>query len=226
MKEMNENEIKDASPISLKRQFSTKKGRTRFITRVAMFSALSFVFYAFIKFPLPFFPSFLEVKFHNLFLILSGLLTGLVGGIVSVVVMILLKLLILSSSTGFVGEFTDLIISLMVVLPSSLIYMKWHNKKDGIIGILISLLTWILTAILVNVFISVPFYINFYFGGSAEAFANMLSSTISNINEQNLLLYYLLYACLPFNAIVAFVNISLAIIVYKRISVILKSIGI
>ena len=127
---------KEYYALSIKKQFSTRKGRTRFITRVAMFAALSYVFYAFIKFPLPFFPPFLEVKFHNLFIILSGLLTGPLGGAMTVVAMIGLKLITINTNTAFVGELTDLIISISVMLPASLIYLKKHTKMGGVVGIL------------------------------------------------------------------------------------------
>ena len=220
------NENKEYYALSIKKQFSTRKGRTRFITRVAMFGALAYVFYAFLKFPLPFFPSFLEVKFHNLFVILSGLLTGPIGGLISVITMIGLKLITLNSSTALVGELTDLIISLSVMLPSSIIYLKKHTRNGGIIGILVSFISWIVASFLVNMFISLPFYLNAYFDGNVEAFVNVLSPFIKNVNADNFKLMYLLVAVLPFNALVSFVNVSVCILVYKRISIVLKKIGI
>ena len=217
---------KEYYPLSLKKQFSTRKGRTRFITRVAMFGALAYVFYAFIKFPLPLFPSFLEVKFHNLFIILSGLLTGPLGGAISILVMIGLKLTTIGTTSQFVGELTDLVISFSVLLPSSLIYFKFHNKKGGVIGILFSFLAWIVASFLVNWFISLPFYLEFYFHGNVEGFVDMLSKTIKNVTVDNFTFMYLLVAVLPFNALVSFVNTSICILVYKRISIVLKKIGI
>ena len=217
---------KEYYALSIKKQFSTRKGRTRVITRVAMLAALSYVFYAFIKFPLPFFPPFLEVKFHNLFIILSGLLTGPLGGAMTVIAMIGLKLITINTNTAFVGELTDLIISLSVMLPASLIYLKKHTKMGGVVGILFSFLAWIVSSFLVNWFISVPFYLQAYFGGDAETFVNVLSPYIKNVNADNYTMYYLIFAVLPFNALVAFVNTAVCILVYKRISIALKKIGI
>ena len=224
--EVVETKEKEYYALSLKKQFSTRKGRTRFITRVAMFTALSYVFYAFIKFPLPFFPPFLEVKFHNLFIILSGLLTGPVGGLLTVIAMILLKLITINTNTVFVGEFTDLIISLSVMLPASLIYLKKHTKMGGVVGILFSFLAWIVSSFLVNWFISLPFYLKAYFDGNVENFVSVLSPYIKNITTDNYTMYYLIFAVLPFNALVAFVNTAVCILVYKRISIALKKIGI
>ncbi len=224
--EVVETKEKEYYALSLKKQFSTRKGRTRFITRAAMFGALAYVFYAFIKFPLPFFPPFLEVKFHNLFIILSGLLTGPLGGAITIITMIGLKLITINTSTAFVGELTDLIISLSVMLPASLVYLKKHTKMGGVVGILFSFLAWIVSSFLVNWFISVPFYLNAYFGGKIENFVNVLSPFIKNINTDNYIMYYLIFAVLPFNALVAFVNTAVCILVYKRISIALKKIGI
>ena len=224
--ELVESKEKEYYALSLKKQFSTRKGRTRFITRVAMFAALSYVFYAFIKFPLPFFPPFLEVKFHNLFIILSGLLTGPLGGAMTVVAMIGLKLITINTNTAFVGELTDLIISISVMLPASLIYLKKHTKMGGVVGILFSFLAWIVSSFLVNWFISLPFYLKAYFDGNVDTFINVLSTYIKDITTDNYTLYYLVFAVLPFNALVAFFNVSVCILVYKRISIALKKIGI
>ena len=222
-----ESTIKEEKKESLiKQQFKTKKGRIRFITRVAMFSALAYVFYSFVKFPLPFFPSFLEVKFHNLFLIIAGLLTGPIGGVLSVIVMIGLKLITLGSSTAYVGELFDLILSLSVVLPSSLFYYFDRTRRGGLIGILISFVLWLVVAVVLNYAFVLPFYIRFFFKDNVEAFVGMVSKTIKGITTENFMTYYLFAACLPFNAIVGFVNIAVDILVYKRISVLLKRIGI
>ena len=209
----------------IKKQFSTKKGRIRFITRVAMFSALAYVFYSFVKFPLPFFPSFLEVKFHNLFLIIVGLLTGPIGGALSVIIMLGLKLITLGTSTAFVGELFDLLLSLSVVLPSSLIYYFNRTRTGGLIGIAVSVGCWLFFSVFLNYTISLPFYIRFFFKESTEAFVGMLSKTIKGITVDNFMAYYLFGACLPFNALVGFINIAVTILVYKRISTLLKKIG-
>ncbi|MCR5741885.1 MAG: ECF transporter S component [Gammaproteobacteria bacterium] len=217
---------KPLRPLSIKYQFRTKKGRVRFITRVSMFAALAYVFYAFIKFPLPIFPSFLEVKFANLILILAGLLTGPIGGMSSVIFMIGLKLITVPTTTNFVGELTDLLLSTLIVLPSSTFYLFNHTKKGGLIGILLSFVSWIVFSLVINWTISLPFYLNYFFKGSVEGLVSVLSKTIKGVTVENFTSYYLFLACLPFNALVGFTNCALAAIVYKRISKFLKLIGI
>lgn len=211
--------------LSLKYQFSTKKGRLRFTTRVSMFAALSTVFYIFLTFPLPFLPSFLKINFSNLFIIVGSFLTGPVGGVIIIVMRLLLKLLIKGTSTMFVGELSDILLSLAVMLPSSLIYYKDHSKKGGYIGILFSFLSWIVMSSILNAHVFLPVYIKFFFNGDKSKIVGMLSSTIKNITESNLTIYYVLFGALPFNVINGIFNTGLACLVYKSISTILKKIG-
>jgi len=222
-KDNNKETKKEVSKLSIKYQFKNKKQRIRFITRVSMFSALSFVFYAFLKFPLPFFPAFLEINFSNLFIIIGSLLTGPIGGLIICLIRFLIKLPM--SSTMYVGELTDLILSIFVMLPASLAYLYKHDKKGGFLGIILSFISWIITSMLLNIFISVPCYIKLFFNNSVDTFINVLSSTIKNIDSSNYLYKYIFLAVLPFNLINGLINCGLALLVYKKISTILKRMG-
>ena len=217
-KEVVQEEVKP-NKLSIKTQFETKKGRMRFITRVSMFAALSTVFHLWLKFPLPFFPPFLKVSFSNLFIIIGSLLTGPVGGIIIPVVRFILKIILSLSSSGIVGDITDLIIGFSVSLPVSITYLLIHTKKGGIFGIFLSFISWIIVAMLTNLFISLPMY------GLNNVLA-MVKPFAENANEDNLVTIYLFYFVLPFNALVGFVNCGLALIVYKKTSSLLKTIGI
>ena len=76
-----------------------------YITKVAIFSALSTVLYVWVKFPLPFlFPSFLDVQFSNLPAILAGLALGPLGGALVVIIRTLGKIAISGSGTMYVGD--------------------------------------------------------------------------------------------------------------------------
>ena len=94
------------------------------ITKVGIFGAISVVLYDFVKFPLPFFPSFLEINFSMLPIILIALAYGPIDACIIVILRFLLKLPL--SHTAYVGELGDLIIGLLIVIPSSLCY-KFKN---------------------------------------------------------------------------------------------------
>ena len=222
--EVVENKEKEVPKLSIKNQFKTSKGRVRFITRVSMFSALSFVFYAFLKFPLPFFPSFLEINFSNLFIIIGSLLTGPIGGVIIAVIRFLLKMPL--SHTAYIGELTELLLYLCIMLPASLFYTFNHTKKGGMIGLIFSFIAWILSSVLINHFISLPFYTKFYFNGNIDGIVSLLKATIPNATVDNYRMLYIFVAVIPFNLINGFINCGLAFLVYKKISTVLKRMGI
>lgn len=210
----------------IKTYFKTKKNRTRFLTRVGMFSALASVFYMWLKFPLPFFPNFLDINFSNLFILIGSLITGPVGGIIIIIIRFILKIMIMPTSTAFVGELTDVLLSLCIMLPASIIYDVKRTKIGGFVGIILSYISWIGSSMLINYSISLPLYINLYCDGSIEKLVGWLSETLPSINTSNYMNIYIFGAVLPFNALLGFVNCGLAFIVYKKISILLKKIGI
>lgn len=190
-----------------------------YITKVAIFSALSFILYMFPKFPLPIFPSFLEIQFSNLPAILGGFVLGPVGGTIIVLARFIIKLPF--SSTMYVGEVADLLLGLAVVLPSSIIYKYNRNKKGGIIALIIAVESWVISSIFINQYINIPFYAKMF--GGMESVINACSVVIKGINADNFMKYYLLYACIPFNLLLSTIVAAVTFLVYKRISIIFKN---
>lgn len=189
-----------------------------YISKVAIFSALSIILYFIPKFPLPFlFPSFLEVQFSNLPAILGGFVLGPVGGMLIIVVRTLIKLPF--SSTMYVGELADFLIGISTVLVSSLIYKHNNTKKGGIIGLIFGIITWVVVAIIANG----TFLINFYkeFAG-IDAVIGMCKNVFPNITEENFMKLYLFGAVLPFNLMLSSIVSLVTFLVYKKISFIFK----
>lgn len=197
-----------------------KKQIFNYLTKIAIFSALSFVLYLFPKFPLPFFPSFLEIQFSNLPVILSGFILGPLGGCLTVLVRFVLKLPF--SSTMFSGEVADLIIGISVALTSSIIYKLNKTKKGGIIALVASTAVWVVVSVISNYFINLPFYIQVIFDGNPAPLVRMLSTVIKGINEDNLYEYYILFAVIPFNLLLSVLVSIITFFSYKRLSVIFK----
>ena len=192
-----------------------------YMTKVAIFSALSFVLYLFPKFPLPFFPSFLEIQFSNLPAILGGFALGPVGGALIIVIRTVIKLPL--SSTACVGELADCIIGLATVMVSSLIYQKFKTKKGGIIALICGVITWTTIAILANAFILIPFYAKFFMGEKGIAGLVMITQDVlPNVTVENFIEVYVLYAALPFNLLLSTTVSVITFLVYKRISIVFK----
>lgn len=193
-----------------------------YISKISIFSALSFILYLFPKFPLPFFPSFLEIQFSNLPAILGGFVLGPLGGALIVIVRFALKLIFGLSSTAGVGETADLLLGLCVVLSSSFIYKYHKNKTGGIIALVCAVFVWTISSVFINYFINVPFFIKAYCGGDIEGLVVICKPVIKGINKDNFLEYYTKYAVIPFNILLATVVSLITLFVYKRISAIFK----
>ncbi len=199
----------------------TNKKILDYMTKVAIFSALSCILYFVPKFPLPFlFPSFLDIQFSNLPAILGGFAMGPVGGILVIVIRTLIKLPF--SSTAYVGELADLLIGVATVLTSSLIYRKIKTKKGGIIALISGTIVWIGFAMLMNWLVLLPFYMEAFFGGNVEAFVKTCAGVLPNMNVNNFMTFYIFGAVLPFNALLATIVSLITFFVYKRISILFK----
>lgn len=194
-----------------------------YITKVAIFSALSTVLYVWVKFPLPFlFPAFLDIQFSNLPAILAGLSLGPLGGALVVIIRTLGKLAITGSGTAYVGELADLLIGLATVLTISFIYKFNRTKKGGIIALLVGTIVWIISAVLMNWLFIIPAYIKLMFNGTAAPLISMCQSVLPNMNENNFMALYIFGAALPFNTLLATIVGIITFFVYKRISMIFK----
>lgn len=192
------------------------------VATIGIFTAFSIVLY-FIKFNLPFiFPSFLEINFSLLPIIIIGFMLGPVEGVTLVLLRAIIKMPF--TSTFCVGELADVLIGIPVVLITSLIYLKKHNKRGATISLLLGMITWVIAAVLTNVFINVPFFIQLYCDGNVSSFIGILS-IIPGVNEQNYLFNYVCYAVIPFNFLLSFIVCLVTLIVYKKVSFLFNKIG-
>lgn len=199
-----------------------KNKQIRKITITALLASICIILYFYVKFPLPIFPSFLEINFSMLPVVLGGYIVGPFYGSIIVVIRFLVKLSI--THTAGVGEIADLLIGLSVVLTSSLIYRFNRNKKGAIISLIIASIVWISTATLLNYILLVPAYIKLYFNGNLNAFIGMLS-VIPSVNETNYMWKYLVFAVIPFNAILSIIVCLITYFTYKPLSGFINKIG-
>lgn len=193
-----------------------KQSITRKITQIAVFTAVSYVIYMFIKFPLPFiFPFWLEIHISDMPAILAGFMMGPIEGIAVLALRTLLKLPF--SSTALIGELADLIMGIAFVLPSSLIYKYNRTKKGAVISLIVGCLCTTVTAMLVNYFVLVPFYVKAFFGGEIQTLVNALSVLFKNVNTQNVYAYYIFLSAMPFNLLRAVLSAIVTFLLYKRL---------
>lgn len=199
------------------KQFKNARFTTAYIAKVAILTAISFILYAFAKFPLPFmFPGFLEIQISELPALLAGFSMGPVSACIVIVLKCLFKLAM--SHTGNVGELTDILLGISFVLPASVIYQLHKDKKHALIGLAVGSAILTALSLIVNRFISIPFYAKLY---GFDAVVGMVSSLYENVTVDNFYTYYLLIGVLPFNILRCIIVSGLTFVLYKRLSKIL-----
>lgn len=193
--------------------FSTKN-----IAIMGTMSAISVVLYMFAKFNLPIFPSFLDMQFSDLPILLTGFMVNPVGAVIVALVRFLIKLPF--STTSYVGELGDLVLGLSFALPASIIYFKNKTKKSAIIGLVAGVLTSTAMAVLFNIFILVPFYVQLSFKGSWAPLLNALNGlyAFTTVTTENFFFYFTFLAVIPFNLLRLILCAVFTFFVYKSLS--------
>ena len=182
------------------------------MVRVAIFGALSGIFYIFIKFPVPFLPSFLEFHFDEIPAFIASFAYGPISGILVLLVKTLIKLPF--TTTLGVGELSDLVFSTVFIVPAALIYKKERNFGGVIVGLIIGTILQLGVSLLGNVFVMIPFYME-VMEFSEESILYLCQ--LANPKITNIGFSYGLLAVLPFNLIKDLAVIFITLFAYKSV---------
>lgn len=197
-----------------------KKSKVKFFSAgnlavMGILTAISFILYAFVKFPLPFlFPAFLDIQFSDMPALLGGFALGPVAGCLIIVVKCLLKMPM--TSTACVGELADIIVGIAFVLPASLVYKFHKNRKGAIVGMLIGMACAVVASLIANRTLLIPFFAKNF--GGMEAIAGMMSALYPDITPDTVYNYYLPLAVLPFNVLRCALCGVITYLTYKPLS--------
>lgn len=186
----------------LKKRFSTKR-----LALMAIFVALAYAV-SFLEIPLPLFgASFLKLDFGNVFIVLISFALGPIEG----VIVCLLKecLRALSSSSLCAGELANFLITSVYLLLPAWFYTYKRTLKTVVITLGVSCLTATGMALLANRFLIFPAY-SYLFGGS------IFGMTVQEA------FYAFWIAVLLFNLLKTVLIGLLTMLLYKRLSNVLK----
>ena len=190
-----------------------KKITSSLIAKIAILSAFGYILYLFVKFPLPFFPSFLDMQFSDLAGLIGGFMLGPIPGCVIIVIKGVLKLPF--TGTACVGELADVLIGIAFVLPASLIYRKRKTLKRALLGLGLGMICSVAMSMLMNWLVLIPFYLEMMFGGNWEPLLGMCRVLNENITVDNFYGIYIFAGILPFNLLRCAVTAILTYLVYK-----------
>ena len=190
----------------------------RTIVSVGMLAAISVVLMLF-EFPLPFIaPSFYELDFSEVPILIGAFALGPVAGVMAELVKILLNLAIGGTDTAFVGELANFIMGCAFVIPASLIYKRKKSRKNALIGLGVGVISITAAAICINALVLLPAYSK-AFGTPIEVFIEMGTAIHPSING---IWTFAFLAVAPFNLLKGILVSVITMLLYKHISPILK----
>lgn len=194
-----------------------KKLTTRELTTIAMLIAVSWVLYLF-GFKIPrIVPDFLTMDFSELPAIIASLSMGPVAGIFVCLVKNLLHLLV--SHTLWIGELSNFILGVALVVPIGLVYQKHKTKKGAVIAMLLGVVSMCAMGVVSNYFIVYPLYGKFAM--PMEVILKMYSSILPAADN---LLKALLIFNVPFTFVKAMVSVVVTYFIYKPLSKVIKNV--
>lgn len=192
--------------------------RARRAAVIGVFSALSFVLFI-AEFPLPFLaPPFYKLDFSEIPVLIGAYAFGPVAGVLIEFIKIALKLAIKGTTTAFVGDLANFVVGCSFVLPASVIYHFNKTKKGAWISGGIGTLTITIFGSLFNAIYLLPAF-SALFHMPMEAIIGMGSEIIPAIKDVPT---FALFAVAPFNLIKGASVTLFTMLVYKKISPILK----
>lgn len=190
---------------------------TKNLTMIAMFSAISAVLMVF-EIQLPFSPSFIKFDFSDLPVMLGGFLIGPFAGGIIAFMKILLHFLLKGTTSFFVGDLSNLLLTLSFVLPASFIYQQKKTKKTAIQGLLVSIICTSLLAIICNLFLVFPLYL--------KVLNLKMVDLINMIHVVNPLVKdvftMIVFSLLPFNLFKYSIVSMITMLSYKKLSILFK----
>ena len=185
-----------------------QKNKTIKITQIAIFTAIATVV-SLLNLPMPFLPSFYKLNLSNAIVLIGGFSLGTLEGVIIILLRMVLSFLLKGTSTFFIGDVANCILSIFFVLPSFIIYKKNRTLKGAIIGMIFGIFSLLFFSVILNYFVLIPLY------------SNVLMVPIEkllSLFHVNSLFEFILFFVLPFNLLKGVVCSFIAIITYKRLS--------
>lgn len=192
---------------------SNKKYSVNTMTKVSILSVIAFIV-MFIEAPIFIFPGFLKIDLSDVPALVAGFALGPAAGVAVELLKNVLHLL--RTSTGGVGEIANFIIGASMVAPAAFIYHKRRDKHGALIGLVVGIVIMSIAGALANYFILIPFYQNFM---PLDAIIGMSAKANGAIVDIKTLI---LYGIIPFNLFKGLVVALFTMLLYKRISGLLK----
>ena len=192
--------------------------KVRMMAQMGMLSAIAVVLMLF-EIPLPFAPSFYEIDFSEVPVLIGCFTMGPLAGAIIELLKILLNFAINGTATAGVGEVANFLIGCAFVIPAAIIYKNKRTRTGAIIGMVTGTLFMTFIGCFLNAFVLLPTYAK-AFGMPIDALVGMGTAVNSHITS---LTTFVIFAVAPFNLLKGFLVSLIVFLIYKKISPILKA---
>lgn len=190
---------------------------TREITTIGMLGAVATVLMLF-EIPLPFAPSFYEIDLSEVPVLIGTFAMGPLAGTFVELVKIILNFVINGTMTAGVGELANFCLGCAFCVPAGMIYRRKKTKKRAVIGLVTGTAVMTFLGCFINAYLMLPAY--------AKAFSLPFDTIVAMGSEVNSsitnLFTFVMFAVVPFNLLKGIVVSTIVLLIYKKISPIIK----
>lgn len=193
---------------------NNKTINTRLIASCGMLTAVAIIL-QYIEFPIPMLiPPFIKFDFSDLPALIGAFAFGPIAGVVIELVKNLIHCLASQSFT--VGELSNFILGAVFTFVAGYVYKKNKNKKSAIIGGVLGSVVMGIISLPSNYFVVYPFYYNFM---PEEVVLGMYQTILPSMKN---MVQCLLVFNIPFTIVKGLISVAITMLVYKKLSPILK----
>ena len=196
----------------MKKYFTLKN-----ISAIAIFSAVAVILACVpgLQFSLPFFPSFLQLHFDEIPILISTFAYGPFVGTFILIIKSLIKLPMDFGSNLGIGVLADFLYTFSLIFPAGLIYKKFHSIKGALLALGVGGICELFMSSVLGLYIIYPLYGLVY---TEEAVIGMFKVVPSLSNMTSLTDPRVIYTVLiPFNLIKIAIVLFITFIIYKPI---------
>lgn len=194
-----------------------EKFDVKVIVKIGMLSAISVVLMLF-EIPLPFAPSFYEIDFSEVPVMVGCFAMGPFAGVLIEFVKIMLNFIITGTQTAGVGELANFVIGCALCVPAGIIYKRNRTRKNALAGMVTGTVLMTLAGCVINAFVLLPAYAA-AFGMPVQSLIEMGTAVNDNINN---LTTFVIFAVAPFNLLKGILVSIVVFVIYKKISPIFR----
>ena len=191
--------------------------KTKKLVMAALLGALAAILMV-LDFNVPLAPNFIKFDFSDFPVLIGGFVFGPATGVVIAFLKIVLNLLFKPTTTMFVGEASNFILSVCYMGVACLYYRNHRTKKGAAVGMLLSTVATSVLAIFSNILVMFPMYAKL-FGMSMQQIVGMVSAVNPFVKDITTMV---IASLVPFNLFKYGVISIITFVSYKKIEVILK----